>query len=136
MTDVRNYERIWLQPSCSDGCDKERCWAEHDLGPCDECGKPCVEYIRAECAAVHAERIKALENDCDRYVEQEAIRAHRDADMREIVRINNDYLLSRIKALEAENAVLLRACDMLQEQITVRETIIERLENEKEQTND
>lgn len=38
--------RIWLQPICEDGC--ERGWADHDFGPCEDCGLPCVAYVRVD----------------------------------------------------------------------------------------
>ena len=38
-------DRIWLEPDCAV---EERCWCEHDNGPCDECGLPWVEYVRAD----------------------------------------------------------------------------------------
>ena len=47
MTD-QSPEQIWLQPACGDACARERLWCEDDIGPCDECGLPCVRYVRAE----------------------------------------------------------------------------------------
>lgn len=38
-------KKIWLQPAC---VIDERCWSEDDIGACDECGAPSVEYIRAD----------------------------------------------------------------------------------------
>ena len=52
MDDERNPDRIWLAPSCSSACDEYRCWSEEDLGPCEECGRPCVMYVRADLARV------------------------------------------------------------------------------------
>lgn len=39
---------IWLQPRC-DGCDgyENSFWCEDDMGPCEECGAPCVKYVLA-----------------------------------------------------------------------------------------
>lgn len=41
-----NPKRIWLEPRCAVNVD--RCWSEHDLGKCEECGLPCIEYVRAD----------------------------------------------------------------------------------------
>lgn len=52
--------RIWLQPICEDDC--ERGWASYDFGPCEDCGLPCVAYIRADEAE---ERIRELKQQLD-----------------------------------------------------------------------
>jgi hypothetical protein len=36
---------IYLEPNCAHS---ERCWCSDDNGPCDECGKPWVRYVRAD----------------------------------------------------------------------------------------
>ncbi len=38
-------KRIWLAPACNID---ERVWCEDDIGCCDECGEPTVEYVRAD----------------------------------------------------------------------------------------
>lgn len=38
-------KRIYLSPNCGDD---DRTWCEDDQGPCDECGAPSVEYVRAD----------------------------------------------------------------------------------------
>lgn len=50
-----NPKRIWLAPRCMLD---ERTWCEDDIGCCDECGEPTVEYVRRDIAmaAVDAER--------------------------------------------------------------------------------
>lgn len=55
--EVENHERIWLGPLCHDA---ERCWCQ-DPQPCNECGLPAIEYIRADIATSEWERLK-LEN--------------------------------------------------------------------------
>jgi hypothetical protein len=42
---AENPKRIWLAPACNVD---ERTWCEDDMGGCDECGEPTVEYIRAD----------------------------------------------------------------------------------------
>lgn len=51
-----NHERIWLSPRC----EEERTWCEDDIGCCDECGEPTVEYVRADLYASQAEDIERL----------------------------------------------------------------------------
>lgn len=42
-----NPKRIWLAPRCMID---ERTWCEDDIGCCDECGEPTVEYVRLDVA--------------------------------------------------------------------------------------
>lgn len=44
---AENPKRIWLAPRCMID---ERTWCEDDIGACDECGEPTVEYIRLDVA--------------------------------------------------------------------------------------
>lgn len=46
-----DHDVIYLQPPC-DECIDERCWCQDDNGPCDDCGKPWVKYVRAESSEI------------------------------------------------------------------------------------
>lgn len=102
--DARNPDRIWLQPSCFDGCDEGRCWAEHDLGPCDECGEPCVEYVRAESAPLQ-ERIRELEAEIAQLTDPQLLSDDRTGLGNTVPTVGEwDRLLRRALAAEARLA--------------------------------
>ena len=50
---AKSPERIWLGPECQT---EERYWCEDNVGCCDECGLPTIEYIRADVAAALARK--------------------------------------------------------------------------------
>jgi hypothetical protein len=57
-----NHERIWLSAIC----EEERTWCQDQRGGCDECGKPEVEYIRADLVEARvASALLALEGERD-----------------------------------------------------------------------
>jgi len=64
---AENHKRIWLQPVCQVD---ERCWCE-DPQPCDDCGLPAVEYIRADIVEAENARLRAaMQEACDLLAER------------------------------------------------------------------
>lgn len=57
---AENFERIWLGPLCYAVSGEERMWCQDNQGGCDECGEPCVEYIRADLVTVKDAEIVRL----------------------------------------------------------------------------
>jgi hypothetical protein len=51
-----NPKKIWLQPACNMD---ERAWCEDDIGCCDECGEPTVEYRRADLVGTEIASLRA-----------------------------------------------------------------------------
>lgn len=49
MGSERDHERIWLEP-CACDPKAERTWCHHSTvyDPCEECGAPPTEYVRAD----------------------------------------------------------------------------------------
>lgn len=61
--EAENFKRIWLSPLCYAEAGEERSWCQDNQGPCDDCGDPSVEYVRADLAkAERDDLVKALEN--------------------------------------------------------------------------
>lgn len=54
-------KHIWLSPRCGD----ERTWCQDDIGPCDECGEPTVEYVRADLYDAAIQALEALTKERD-----------------------------------------------------------------------
>lgn len=77
-----DHERIWLSAIC----EEERTWCQDRRGGCDECGRPEVEYIRAD---IVKDKIEAAEAEVAR------MRALLDApflwsDVRRLLESNGD----------------------------------------------
>lgn len=85
------HERIWLQPFCFYETDEGRLWCQDDMGPCEDCGKPSVEYVRADLHSKLIAQNEAMRRALEQIAEQKTSKELIDTDDWPCVNFEDGY---------------------------------------------